>query len=138
MLAYLDFLFLSYSGRIGRSAYWIGYLVLGVIELLIFWWLASQSNGTFEQLAALDRGTLRSMAPQLLQDLLMHVFLPMAIIALLFMWPTYALATKRWHDRGKSGWWSLIGFVPIIGALWMFIELGFLGGEDGTNYYGYR
>jgi uncharacterized membrane protein YhaH (DUF805 family) len=61
---------------------------------------------------------------------------PVGIVSLVFFYPTYAIYTKRWHDRGKSGWWSLIVLVPIIGPLWMFIECGFLGGEDGSNTYG--
>ena len=71
-------------------------------------------------------------------DLLLHVFAPIAIISVLFLDPTYALATKRWHDRDKSGWWSLIAFVPVIGGFWMLIELGFLGGSAGGNSYGSR
>ena len=39
-----------------------------------------------------------------------------------------ALYAKRWHDRDKSGWWSLIGLVPIIGAIWLIVELGILEG----------
>jgi uncharacterized membrane protein YhaH (DUF805 family) len=138
MFGYLDFLFLSYSGRIGRSTYWVAYFVLAAIEMVIVWWLVSLSHGTFEQLVGLDKQQLRALSPQIFKDVLMHVLLPVGIVSLLFLYPTYALATKRWHDRGKSGWWSLIGFVPLIGALWMFIELGFLGGQDGTNEYGYR
>ena len=54
----------------------------------------------------------------------------------MFLYPTYAITTKRWHDRGKSGWWSLIAFVPIIGGLWLLIELGFLGPDEYVNEYG--
>ncbi len=50
------------------------------------------------------------------------------------MW--VAISIKRWHDRGKSGWWILIVFVPVIGYLWMLIETGFLVGDDGPNDYG--
>ncbi len=43
---------------------------------------------------------------------------------------------KRWHDRGKSGWWVLIAFVPLIGGIWVLIECGFLIGDGETNQYG--
>jgi len=43
---------------------------------------------------------------------------------------------KRYHDRDKSGWWVLIIFLPVIGALWYLIECGFLRGTDGNNAYG--
>ena len=47
-----------------------------------------------------------------------------------------ATATKRYHDRNKSGWWILIVFVPVIGAIWYFVECGFLRGTRGPNPYG--
>ena len=28
---------------------------------------------------------------------------------------------KRWHDRDKSGWWIMIGVIPIIGSFWVLI-----------------
>ena len=43
---------------------------------------------------------------------------------------------KRFHDRDKSGWWVLIGLIPIIGAIWLLIELGFLKGTPGPNRFG--
>ena len=120
MLAYLDFLFLSYSGRVGRTTYWLSMIVLGIVEVGVVLFLLRLSGGT---LADLDADTAS-------EAVLMHVILPVAIISLLFLYPTYAVTTKRWHDRGKSGWWSLIVLVPIIGGLWSLIELGFLSGRD--------
>jgi uncharacterized membrane protein YhaH (DUF805 family) len=50
--------------------------------------------------------------------------------------PCILVHIKRWHDRDKSGWWMLILFVPIIGAIWFLIELGFLPGTPGPNRFG--
>jgi uncharacterized membrane protein YhaH (DUF805 family) len=47
-----------------------------------------------------------------------------------------AIYVKRWQDRDKSGWWILIGFVPIIGGIWAFVECGCLRGTMGDNRYG--
>jgi uncharacterized membrane protein YhaH (DUF805 family) len=58
------------------------------------------------------------------------------LIGIALLWPSVAIAIKRWHDRGKSGWWMLIFFVPIVGWIWGGIELGFLKGTDGPNEYG--
>ena len=58
------------------------------------------------------------------------------IVALAFIWPGLAVQVKRWHDRGKSGWWVLIMFVPLIGGIWALVELGFLRGTSGPNQYG--
>ncbi len=138
MLGYLDFLFLSYSGRIGRLPYWLGFLGLTVIQWTVIWLLLLLAHGSIEQLGMLQDGQTHVLPPSVGQDLMIHIGLPMLIITVLFLYPSYALCTKRWHDRGKSGWWSLIALVPLIGALWFFIELGFLGGEDGANQYGVR
>ena len=47
--------------------------------------------------------------------------------------PSINLGIKRFHDLGKTGWWVLIGFVPIIGGLWYLIEAGFLPGAKGPT-----
>ncbi|MDK1018188.1 MAG: DUF805 domain-containing protein [Actinomycetota bacterium] len=52
------------------------------------------------------------------------------------LWAGLAIAIKRWHDRDKSGWWILIGLVPIIGGFWALIETRFLTGTQGENRYG--
>ena len=64
------------------------------------------------------------------------MILPISILVLIVLWPTLAVYTKRWHDRDKSGWWSLIMFVPIIGGIWFLVECGFLRGTDGPNRFG--
>ena len=138
MFGYLDFLFLSYAGRIGRGAYWLGLIGLMVLQWIIIWLLLQLAHGSIDQLGILADGHEHELPPDVVQDLMIHIGLPMLIVSALFLYPSFALATKRWHDRGKSGWWSLIVFVPIIGGLWALIELGFLPGEEGVNAYGYR
>lgn len=58
------------------------------------------------------------------------------LIALLLLWPNIAVQVKRWHDTDRSGWWILIGLVPIIGAIWAFIVTGFFSGTKGDNRFG--
>ena len=58
------------------------------------------------------------------------------IFALLCLIPAIIVHIKRFHDRNKSGWWLLIGLIPIIGAIWLLIELGFLKGTPGPNRFG--
>ena len=50
--------------------------------------------------------------------------------------PSLAVLSRRWHDRGKSGWFSLILLIPYLGAIWVFVELGFLPGDEKSNRYG--
>ena len=52
------------------------------------------------------------------------------------IWMGLAISIKRWHDRGKSGWWILIAMIPIIGPIWALVETGFLEGDPGDNQYG--
>jgi uncharacterized membrane protein YhaH (DUF805 family) len=58
------------------------------------------------------------------------------IFALLTLIPIIIVYIKRFHDRDKSGWWVLIGLIPVIGAIWLLIELGFLKGTPGPNRFG--
>lgn len=51
-------------------------------------------------------------------------------------WGGICANIKRFHDRGKSGWWLLISFVPFIGSIWIMVELGMLGGDEGDNAFG--
>jgi uncharacterized membrane protein YhaH (DUF805 family) len=47
-----------------------------------------------------------------------------------------AVATKRWHDQDRSGWWNLLLLAFPFGALVMIGMLGFIAGSDGANRYG--
>lgn len=82
------------------------------------------------------------------------------LIPLATLWPTYALLSKRMHDRNRSAWWALLLLAPelvgylgafvdlpqmtllpskIIGglaAIWFFLEFGFLEGTSGDNRFG--
>lgn len=49
--------------------------------------------------------------------------------------PTIAVSVRRMHDIGKSGWWVLIAFVPLIGWIWYLI-LCCTDSQPGDNQYG--
>ena len=44
--------------------------------------------------------------------------------------------SRRLRDRGRSPFWLLAGAVPILGPLWLLIELGLRRGTPGENPYG--
>ena len=46
------------------------------------------------------------------------------------------MQVKRWHDRDKGAIWLLVNFIPYVGPLWVFVELGFLAGTPGGNRFG--
>ncbi|MEO0008252.1 MAG: hypothetical protein RJA20_2448, partial [Bacteroidota bacterium] len=35
--------------------------------------------------------------------------------------PGLAVAVRRLHDVGKSGWMYLIAFIPLVGAIWLLV-----------------
>lgn len=57
------------------------------------------------------------------------------IYALAVLFPSWAVVVRRLHDIGKSGWWILIGLIPIVGGIillvWFCTE-----GDAGENEYG--
>jgi uncharacterized membrane protein YhaH (DUF805 family) len=125
--------FLSFGGRAARKEYWLGFLVL----MIVSWILQMVLFAVFgANMMSVDPNATPEAAAMAAQEAMSKAVLPFGILMLLTLWPSLALYTKRWHDRGKSGWWSLILIIPIIGALWMLIELGFLRGTDGPNDYG--
>lgn len=46
-----------------------------------------------------------------------------------------SLQVRRLHDTGKSGWWVLIGVIPLIGTVILFI-LYILPSDEGPNRFG--
>ncbi len=58
------------------------------------------------------------------------------VVFFFFLWPYAAVGAKRCHDRDLSGWFQLIALIPIVGAIWLFIECGILKGTEGDNRFG--
>ncbi len=58
-----------------------------------------------------------------------------AIAGLALLLPGLAAGSRRLHDTGKSGWFQLIGIIPVIGTLIM-IYLMAQPGEPAANQYG--
>jgi len=106
-----DLLF-GFEGRIGRGAFWAGQiLVLGLgwlyqkyVEMLLVYWIPG----------SIFMGSGIAL-----------------ILALPLLWIQAAIVIKRCHDRGKTGFWSLLLAVPLIGAIWLVIDCGLLAGRSG-------
>ncbi|MFA6322030.1 MAG: DUF805 domain-containing protein [Candidatus Buchananbacteria bacterium] len=49
--------------------------------------------------------------------------------------PSLAVAVRRLHDVGKSGWMLLICLIPIVGAIWLLV-LMIIDSNPGENKYG--
>ncbi|HSW13050.1 MAG TPA: DUF805 domain-containing protein [Solimonas sp.] len=98
---------LTWEGRFNRARYWAFFLVSVGIGILA---------GVLDGISGLG------------------LFAVLANLALLV--PSIFVLIKRWHDRDKSGWWSLLLLLPIIGWIWIFVECGCLKGSDGPNRFG--
>jgi uncharacterized membrane protein YhaH (DUF805 family) len=57
------------------------------------------------------------------------------LVALALLLPTLGLAVRRLHDTGHSGWWLLVGFVPLAGAIVLLIFF-VQASHPGPNQYG--
>jgi uncharacterized membrane protein YhaH (DUF805 family) len=57
------------------------------------------------------------------------------LISLGLLLPSLAVAVRRLHDIDRSGWWILIGLVPL-GGLIILIVFACLRGTPGTNRFG--
>ena len=107
-------IYLSFEGRIPRKVYWL----YGVLGLFI---------GTM-----LAIGVIFGLA-SVLGDWVSVLAIPVYIMVI---WASLAIQVKRWHDRNKSGWWVLIGLIPIVGPIWQLVECGFLEGTPDANQFG--
>ena len=105
--------YVGFSGRARRREYWFFTLssllmtiALSILDLIIFNLSSETVLGMFTWAYAL------------------------AVII-----PTLAVTFRRLHDTGKSGWWLLINFVPMIGIL-IFIVFLLLDSQPGENRWG--
>lgn len=103
----------DFNGRARRKEYWMFFLfnmVFATVALLI-----DIAVGT----ANLDSGS----------------GLFQGIYSLVVLIPGLALAVRRLHDVGKSGWMLLIALIPLIGAIWLLV-LMVTDSKEGTNKWG--
>ena len=96
----------SFKGRAGRQQFWVVLVTILVV------------GGAGEAVGVL-----------------MHNHAIAILFILAVLWPSLALAARRWHDLGRSGWFILLQIVPIVN-LWCYYMLAFRRGERGGNRFG--
>ncbi len=92
--------YFNFSGRASRSEYWWWILFTFIIGFLFG--IPAGLKSTHE---------------------LMGSGLPVIsyIVGAILLIPNLAVLVRRLHDTGKSGWWWLIGFIPFLGIIVLFI-----------------
>jgi uncharacterized membrane protein YhaH (DUF805 family) len=103
-----------FSGRSQRAEYWYFMLFYVLISLIV---------GFLDGIA----GT--TIGPQGQTGLISFALL------LAMLLPSLAVSVRRLHDIGRSGWWLLIGFVPLIGML-VLLVFAARDSEPGDNRFG--
>jgi len=102
-----------FSGRARRKEYWF---------FVLF-------NFIFAVVLAFIDGMIGTFDPETGYGVLSGIY-GLAVII-----PGIAVTIRRLHDTDRSGWWLLILFIPLIGAVWLLV-LMVIDGTSGQNQYG--
>lgn len=97
----------DFSGRARRQEYWMFYLFYIIFAIVI---------GVVE-------GIIGSPG-------IVGIIYTLALLI-----PSIAVGVRRLHDTGRSGWWMLLLFIPLVGALILLIFF-VQEGEKEDNGYG--
>jgi uncharacterized membrane protein YhaH (DUF805 family) len=116
-------LLFSFNGRIGRGKYFGG-LLINTVLVMAAYAVIFLVFGVGQQMAA--------QSPDQISPMVYVTFAPVSIIS---AWIGFALAAKRFHDMGVTGWLSLLLLIPLVGFIVVLVLL-FKGGEDRDNQYG--
>ncbi|MCB2067332.1 MAG: DUF805 domain-containing protein [Erythrobacter sp.] len=106
----------DFSGRSRRKEYW---------WFVLFQWAVYALVVTVDQL----------WNDPAAEELLLPTKVVLGAAMAFFAIPTLAVQVRRMHDRGRSGWWLLIGFAPYFGLLYLVLYM-LLPGTVGPNEYG--
>jgi uncharacterized membrane protein YhaH (DUF805 family) len=117
----------TFNGRLNRAKFWLILIVTDISMFVLLGILVAATGGSMTMGAD---GSMPAMGGGVIGNLVALVIVVAAV------WIGLAVGIKRFHDRGKSGWWVLIALVPVVGGLWYLIECGFLRGTIGPNAYG--
>ena len=102
----------TFSGRATRQQYW-----MFVLFSVIFSFLLGIVDGLFGFVNEIDMGLLSTL------------------FSLAILIPSIAILARRLHDIGRTGWWILLIFIPLIGAIVILI-FTLLDSEKNENQYG--
>ena len=102
-----------FKGRARRKEYWFFFL--------------------FNLIASLVLTVVDFMTGSLDPELGMGLFSGLYSLAILI--PSLAVTVRRLHDTDRTGWWLLIGLIPMIGVIVLLVFM-LLDSQPGDNRYG--
>ena len=82
-------------------------------------------------------GVLNSELPKFTGHAGIELSLALLMLGLIgvMAWTSLAMQVKRRHDRDKSWPWLFVGFIPIVGPIWVLVETCWLDGTPGYNRF---
>ena len=94
----------TFRGRSRRSEYWWIQLFLVLTNLAVAAIDLALMSGDVDRFIANGGGGIVGL-----------IWILVTIV------PALAVLVRRLHDTGKSGWWALIGFVPLVGGIVLLV-----------------
>lgn len=101
--------FADFNGRARRKEYWMFFLCNFVVSLVL------------------------GIVMGLISETAANVVNILYTLALLL--PGLSLGVRRLHDTGKSGWFMLLGLIPLVGAIILLVFFC-TDSQPGSNEYG--
>lgn len=95
-------LLFGFKGRINRVQFWAGMIGAGFAGMLLMFMLG---------VMFMPQGAVPKTAGGAIQAISSLIF-TVAPVWILLCWVGLALQTKRFHDRGRSGLWTLLPLLP--------------------------
>ncbi len=124
--------YVDFKGRATRKEYWLYILLIICLSMLIGIIL---SIGSVIMIAKAVSGNNAEATANMIATYTLLLYLPSSLLSLLLFLPSLAIAVRRFHDTGRSGWWILIGWIPIIGIFW-FLYIVCQPSQQGANQFG--
>jgi uncharacterized membrane protein YhaH (DUF805 family) len=109
----------TFSGRASRSEYWWWTLAVVLVMLAV---------GLVEGALLPPMIGFEPYREQTGQPISM-------VVSLALLLPCLAVSVRRLHDRDKSGWWYLLGLIPVIGPVVLLVWY-VQAGTPGDNRFG--
>ena len=130
--------YVNFNGRARRSEFWYFYLLVSIINVIIttiyvILLFSIKPKIEFPSYNFSYFGYFKALPWYLKTILIIYI-----IIYLAFFLPSLGVTVRRLHDTGRSGWWVLLYFIPIVNIVGVFVLIYFcaLDSKFEANEYG--